>query len=126
MANTVFHLLVSLALTATAQGSDDSSNRFDSIPLPPVTREQLDNAFKSRFAKPNLWSRFFPSGTPSSGTGASQIPDLMKLLAGLATGNSLDPATLQKLLGSMGNAKNSFDPSPVSYTHLTLPTICSV
>ena len=111
MANTVFHLLVSLALTATAQGSDDSSNRFDSIPLPPVTREQLDNAFKSRFAKPNLWSRFFPSGTPSSGTGASQIPDLMKLLAGLATGNSLDPVTLQKLLGSMGNAKNSFDPS---------------
>jgi hypothetical protein len=35
----------------------------------------------------------------------------MKLLAGLATGNSLDPVTLQKLLGSMGNAKNSFDPS---------------
>jgi hypothetical protein len=115
MANIFFQLLASLSLTASAQGSDDSSNRFDAIPLPPVTREQLDNAFNSRFAKPNLWNRFFPFGKPSSesnsGIGSAQIPDLMKLMAGLATGKAIDPLMLQKLLGAMGGTNNSFDPS---------------
>lgn len=113
MANSVFHLLVFVSLASPGQGADDTSSRFEAIPLPPVTREQLDTAFKSRFTKPNpnLWNRFFPSGQNGTGLNGSQIPALMKLLAGMTSGNGFDPTILQKLIGSMGERNSGFDPS---------------
>ena len=90
---------------------------FEEFELPPVTREQLESAFKDRFPKPAVppWARWLggAGGTPGAGgLSPAALAAMLKMFGSFqGSGGGFDAEALAKLFSGLGAGAGNFDPS---------------
>ena len=108
---------VSLLVLSGQADPPSPGGLFEEFELPPVTREQLDSAFKDRFPKPGLppWARWLGGGGINQGTGGlspASLAAMLKMFGSLQSGpEGFDAQGLAKLLSAMGAGAGKIDPA---------------
>lgn len=123
MAATAAHAAALILLVCPAQESAPApGGLFEEFDLPPVTRNQVDDAFRTRFGRPGMppWARWFSGGGPGQGAGGfdpASLAALMKLFGPMAAGAQSNGAPgLAQWLASLGMGAGGLkiDPSTLS------------